>query len=116
MDANLGHETDALNFLSAVSREPYRYDFYQTLRRVECLYPARPRWGTALRPVDEPLRLGQEPELAFAPSPLASLDPGANGAPPRLHVRLFGLLGPNGPLPIHLTEYARHRVNGLSWD
>lgn len=110
MDTKLGHEADALNFLSAVSREPYRYDFYQTLRRLECLYPARPRWGTALRPVDEPVRLGQEPELAFAPAPLASLEPGVNGAPPRLHVRLFGLLGPNGPLPIHLTEYARHRL------
>ncbi len=29
---------------------------------------------------------------------------------PRLQVRLFGLLGPNGPLPIHLTEYARERL------
>jgi type VI secretion system protein ImpH len=110
MDANLGHETDALNFLSAVSREPYRYDFYQTLRRLECLYPTRPRWGTALRPIDEPVRLGQEPELAFAPAPLASLDLGPEGAPPRLHVRLFGLLGPNGPMPIHITEYVRHRL------
>jgi type VI secretion system protein ImpH len=25
-------------------------------------------------------------------------------------VRLFGLLGPNGPLPLHLTEYARERL------
>jgi type VI secretion system protein ImpH len=25
-------------------------------------------------------------------------------------VRLFGLLGPNGPLPIHLTEYTRQRL------
>ena len=30
--------------------------------------------------------------------------------PPRLQVRLFGLLGPNGPLPLHLTEYARERL------
>jgi type VI secretion system protein ImpH len=110
MDATLGHETDALNFLAALSGEPYRYDFYQTLRRLECLYDAKPRWGEALRPVDEPLRLGQEPDLAFAPAPLASLEFGKEGAPPRLQVRLFGLLGPNGPLPIHFTEYARHRL------
>ena len=110
MDANVGHETDALTFLSAVSKEPYRYDFYQTLRRLECLYDSRPRWGTALRPIEEPVRLGQEPELAFAPAPLASLEFGGDGAPPRLHVRLFGLLGPNGPMPIHLTEYTRHRL------
>ena len=110
MDANLGHETDALNFLSAVSREPYRYDFYQTLRRLECLYGTRPRWGTALRPIEEPVRLGQEPELSFAPAPLASLEFGESGSPPRLHVRLFGLLGPNGPMPTHITEYTRHRL------
>jgi type VI secretion system protein ImpH len=110
MDAKLGHETDALNFLSALAREPYRYDFYQTLRRLECLYDHKPRWGAALRPVDEPVRLGQDPDLAFAPAPLASLEFGRDGAPPRLQVRLFGLLGPNGPLPIHLTEYTRHRL------
>jgi len=110
MGANMGHETDALNFLAEVSREPYRYDFYQTLRRLECLYAQKPRWGSALRPIDEPVRLGQEPELAFAPAPLAALEFGRDGAPPRLQVRLFGLLGPNGPLPIHITEYARHRL------
>lgn len=110
MDAKLGHETDALTFLADVAREPYRYDFYQTLRRLECLYDHKPRWGTALRPVDEPVRLGQDPDLSFAPSPLASLEYGKDGAPARLQVRLFGLLGPNGPLPIHLTEYVRHRL------
>ena len=110
MDAKLGHETDALTFLADLAREPYRYDFYQTLRRLECLYGDKPRWGTALRPVDEPVRLGQDPDLSFAPAPLASLEFGKDGAPPRLQVRLFGLLGPNGPLPIHLTEYVRHRL------
>ena len=110
MDAKLGHETDALTFLSAVAREPYQYDFYQTMRRLECLYDHKPRWGMALRPAEEPVRLGQEPDLSFAPSPLASLEFRKDGAPPRLQVRLFGLLGPNGPLPIHITEYARHRL------
>jgi type VI secretion system protein ImpH len=110
MDAKLGHATAALSFLEALSREPYRYDFYQTLRRIECLYGDRPRWGMARRPSAEPLRLGQDPDLAFAPAPLAALEFGRDGAPPRLQVRLFGMLGPNGPLPIHLTEYVRHRL------
>ena len=114
MDAKLGHETDALTFLLDVAKEPYRYDFYQTLRRLECLYDQKPRWGTALRPVDEPVRLGQDPDLSFAPAPLASLEFGKDGAPPRLQVRLFGMLGPNGPLPIHLTEYVRHRLRHAS--
>lgn len=110
MDAQLGYSTDALRFLEALAREPYRYDFYETLRRIECLCADKPRWATAQRPVDEPIRLGQDPDLTFAPSPLAAVEFGRNGAPTRLHVRLFGLLGPNGPLPIHMTEYVRHRL------
>lgn len=105
----MGREADALAFFAALAEAPYRYDFYQTLRRLECLYDAKPRWGEALRPVDEPVRLGQDPDVAFAPAPLASFEAGA-GKPPRLQVRLFGLCGPNGPLPIHVTEYARERL------
>jgi type VI secretion system protein ImpH len=114
MDAQLGNATAALSFLEALSREPYRYDFYETLRRLECLYPDRPRWAMARRPSAEPIRLGQDPDLAFAPAPIASLEFGRDGAVPRLQVRLFGLLGPNGPLPIHLTEYVRHRLRHAS--
>lgn len=110
MGATLGRETDAVAFFSALAEAPYKFDFYQTLRRLECLYDPKPRWGHARRPVDEPVRLGQDPELSFAPAPLASFERGVEGRPPRLHVRLFGLLGPNGPLPIHITEYARERL------
>ena len=74
MDAKLGRETDALNFLTGLASEPYRYDFYQTLRRIECLYGQKPRWGTAPRPVDEPMRLGQDPDLAFAECEVEDFD------------------------------------------
>jgi type VI secretion system protein ImpH len=105
----MGREADALAFFEELAAAPFRYDFYQTLRRLECLHDDKPRWGRALRPVDEPVRLGQEPDLSFAPAPLASFEAHA-GTTPRLQVRLFGLFGPNGPLPIHLTEYARERL------
>jgi type VI secretion system protein ImpH len=104
-----GRQTDALTFFAELAAAPYRYDFYQTLRRLECLYDEKPRWGRALRPIDEPVRLGQDPDLSFAPAPLASFETRGD-RPPRLQVRLFGLFGPNGPLPIHLTEYARERL------
>jgi type VI secretion system protein ImpH len=104
-----GRQADALTFFAELAAAPYKYDFYQTLRRLECLYEQKPRWGRALRPIDEPVRLGQDPDLAFAPAPLASFESRADGVP-RLQVRLFGLFGPNGPLPIHLTEYARERL------
>lgn len=110
MDAAMGREADAVAFLAALSAAPHDFDFYQTMRRLECLYSNRPRWGEALRPVDEPVRLGQDPDLSFAPAPLASFDRGREGRRPRLQVRLFGLLGPNGPLPLHITEHVRERL------
>jgi type VI secretion system protein ImpH len=109
MGSAVGRQADALAFFAELAAAPYRHDFYQTLRRLECLHDDKPRWGRALRPVDEPVRLGQEPDLSFAPAPLASFD-ASDGRTPRLQVRLFGLFGPNGPLPIHLTEYARERL------
>lgn len=93
---------------------PYQFDFFQVLRRLECLSNDgrdRPRFGAASRPADEPIRLGQEPSLAFAPAALARFQSGKEGLPPRLSVNFFGLLGPNGPLPLHLTEYARDRAH-----
>lgn len=113
MDAAAGRETDALAFFAELSRAPYQHDFYLTLRRIECLYANHPRWAEARLPADEPVRLGQDPDLSFAPAPLASFE--LRGAlPPRLQVRLFGLLGPNGPLPIHMTEYARERLRNAN--
>jgi type VI secretion system protein ImpH len=106
----MGRETDALGFFAALSETPYAFDFYQTLRQFECIYADKPRWGEALRPTDESVRLGQEPELSFAPAPLASFGTPSGERRPRLQVRLFGLFGPNGPLPLHLTEYARERA------
>lgn len=103
-------EADRVVFFDALEREPFAYDFYQAMRRIECLYPGMPRWGTALRPQDEPIRLGQEPSMVFSPASLSGFKRERNGKPPRLEVRFFGLLGPNGALPTHLTEYARHRI------
>ena len=65
----MGRETDAVAFFAELAEATYRYDFYQTLRRIECLYATKPRWGEALLPSEEPVRLGQDPDLSFAPAP-----------------------------------------------
>ena len=88
---------------------PHAFDFFALMRRVESLHPDAPRIGRALRPSQEALRLGQEPELDFAPASLASFGH-EGGAAPRLGVRFFGLLGSQGPMPLHLTEYVRERT------
>jgi len=104
-------QADPLTLFQALEAAPYRWDFFQAMRRVECLYPGLPRIGQALRPADEPLRLAQEPALTFAPATLSSFGVPPGATVPRLQVRFFGLLGPNGPLPLHLTELARERVH-----
>jgi type VI secretion system protein ImpH len=98
------------SFLRELEERPYEHDLYATLRRIECLFPDKPRLGQAARPADEPLRLGQDVSLSFAPAPIAELHRGDDARPPKLTQRLFGLLGPNGPLPLHLTDYARERL------
>jgi type VI secretion system protein ImpH len=94
---------------ASVQAAPYAHDFFALLRRLESLHPQAPRIGRALRPSQEPIRLGQEPDLDFAPAALASFAQ-EGGPAPRLGVRFFGLLGPQGPMPLHLTEYVRERL------
>lgn len=101
------HQREAL--LAALAAAPWDFSFLQTLRRLDCLQPDRPRIGATTRPADDPVRLGQRSSLRFAPSELAALEPSRGGRPPHLLVYFLGLLGPNGPLPLHLTEYARDR-------
>jgi type VI secretion system protein ImpH len=97
-----------LSLTEALEREPWAFDFFQALRRLEAEHADRPRLGRSRRPGDDAIRLCQEPSMAFAPSAIAGYH-AAPGRPPRLSVFLLGLLGPNGPLPLHLTEYARSR-------
>ena len=92
-----------------IAAQPWRYDFFHALRLIESHHPDMPRLGTARRPADEPIRLGQTPDLSFAPSALHAVVPATPASKPRLEVRFFGLFGPNGPLPYHLTEYAHQR-------
>lgn len=96
-------------WLAKVSAEAHRHDLYQTLRRIASAHPELPLLGEALRPVDEPVRMGQPAELDFAPAALHSLSRTSGGLP-RLMQRVFGLLGSNGALPLHLTEYTRDRA------
>jgi type VI secretion system protein ImpH len=96
--------------LHALQETPWAHDFHHALRRLEALHPERPRWGLARRPKDDALRLGQQPALDFAPASVAGLTSADDKRPARLEIRFFGLLGPNGPLPLHLTEHARERL------
>lgn len=94
-----------------VAATPYAYDLYALLRWLDARAGMPSHLGRATHPADEPLRIGQQPSFAFAPATLAhATPPTTDGKPPRVFIYGFGLFGPNGPLPLHLTEYARERT------
>jgi type VI secretion system protein ImpH len=102
--------------LRRLADEPHRFDFFQAVRLLENAHPGLPRVGTSLRLRDDPVRFAQSPSLSFAPAALAGFAPAAGEAPPTLTQRFFGLFGANGPLPLHMTEYARERARRMPSD
>ena len=103
--------TRAIALQNDLQEAPYKFDFYAAIRQFECAHPEYQKLGESLKPSEDPLRLGQQPSMAFAPSTVSNFEPGSEGRPPRLETLFFGLFGPNGPLPLHLTEYARDRLH-----
>jgi type VI secretion system protein ImpH len=96
---------------SGLEADAAQFDFYYTLRHIDANVPGGMPLGRAPRPRDEPLRLTQHVSLIFAPATLYKYRPdvAANGLG-RLSVHHFGLFGPNGALPGHLTEYVQERI------
>ena len=101
---------DLAQLFETIKDKPHEFGFFAVLRLIECLYPERPRIGTSTRPVDDPIRLGQDPAMSFESASLTRFEAAEDTRPHRLTVRFLGLLGPNGPLPLHLTEYAQERL------
>ncbi len=108
METRAGARPDDLTQFARLSRSPQSYHLFHALRIIEAHHADMPRLGASRRPRQDPVRLGQEPELAFPAATVAALRPSRSGHL-KLVNRAFGLFGPNGPLPLHLTEYARDR-------
>ena len=98
-----------LSLKDQLREQPWRFSFYQAMRLLEGSGGRSVRWGYARKPADDPVRLAQEPTNIMAPASLSEFNASA-GQKPRLSVLFFGLFGPNGPLPGHLTEFARERA------
>lgn len=105
---------------------PWKFGFFAVLRRIGAACSPQPPIGLASRPRQESFRLGQVAALIFAPREIAGavlpgdpqpalsgaapLRPGNNPDLPTMRVYGLGLLGPNGPLPLHYTELIRDRL------
>lgn len=95
---------------SELEEQVARMDFFQVLRLIENANVLLPRIGASLRPRDDAVRFGQDPQLVFHPTTLAHFKRADGEGRARLAVNFFGLLGANGPMPVHITEYVRDRL------
>lgn len=102
-------ETARLRLYQNLGKHPYEFGFYSALRRVENANSDKAKIGYARKPAEDAVRLGQQVSMAFAPSTIASFERNEQFRD-RMNVYFFGLFGCNGPMPLHMTEYALNRV------
>ncbi|MTI00410.1 type VI secretion system baseplate subunit TssG [Roseibium sp. RKSG952] len=109
--ASTERETDPdLSRIDALSQSPQTFHLFQALRLIEVAHADRPRLGRSQRPSEDPVRLAQAPDLAFPASTVAAFDTDPDTGRHTLSQHVYGLFGPNGALPLHLTEHARDRL------
>jgi type VI secretion system protein ImpH len=84
------------------------FDFFELLRRLE---QRSGLFGHSGRPDREPARLGQHVRLAFSARDLVQFREADGETPARVTVANLGLLGPEGPMPLHLTRWVLDRLS-----
>jgi type VI secretion system protein ImpH len=98
--ATLAPLAEPSGFWRALEAAPYAFDLFFAMRWIDAKQNPGPRLGYAAR---------QQPSLIFAPAMLSHVRVPARGLPPVISQYAFGLFGPGGPLPLHLTELAHER-------
>ncbi|MBP1852485.1 type VI secretion system baseplate subunit TssG [Rhizobium halophytocola] len=98
-----------LSRLEALRENPHSHHIFHALRLIEATYADHPRLGRSRRPSQDAVRLTQDPELAFPASTISAFGPHPTTGRQQLTQSVFGLFGPHGALPLHITEYARDR-------
>lgn len=91
-----------MKVFTQIASEPYRYDLFAVLRRLESHYQHLPRIGENAALRDEFIRVSQNPYFAFPASNLAGFE--RKGAGWRVFVQFLGQFGPQGALPLATTE------------
>ena len=94
-----------MSLVDDIGKEPWRFDFYSVLRRIERSFAERPRIGDSASLREEYVALGQDPYMDFPASNLSRFERDETGRL-RILVKFLGLLGPQGALPLATTEEA----------
>jgi type VI secretion system protein ImpH len=99
-----------VTFRDELLAEPWRFDLFAVLRRLERENLHKPRIGQARTLADEFATLCQDPYLEFPDSNIEAAEEEPSGRL-RLKVRFLGMFGPQGALPLTTTHEARGWVN-----
>ncbi|WP_313623389.1 type VI secretion system baseplate subunit TssG [Achromobacter sp.] len=88
--------------------QPWKTSFLSLMRALSAHTTDAPVPGAALLPSQESHRIGQRASLVFAPSEVAAVEHDGT----HIHVQLhsLGMWGPQGPMPLHMSELAYTRV------
>ncbi|MEI2266626.1 type VI secretion system baseplate subunit TssG [Erwinia sp. CGal63] len=89
-------------------KRPWEAGFFSVMRAITAKTPGMPAPGAAVLPTQENFRLGQTATMIFPPREIASIAQHDG----RIDIELFGLgvWGPQGALPLHLSELAYSRA------
>jgi type VI secretion system ImpH/TssG family protein len=107
MAATDGPAPDHLSFLRQAAEQARRYGFFPLVRAAEARARHLPRVGRSRLPAQNVLDMAHAPSMEFPGATLEAIEFRGTG---RATVRgcFVGLTGPMGPLPLHLTEFARY--------
>lgn len=100
----------AATLLDRIKHDPEQQDLFKILREIERNFPNKPRIGDSTVLADEVVRLMQDPFLAFPATNVGEGEVTEDGRI-RLVTRFLGMFGPQGALPLYVTETAKEWLN-----
>src|SRR4051812_36009091 len=106
MAAKARSASEHLEFLRQAAKDARRHGVFSLLRAAEARAPALPRIGEARLPAQNIVDLSQAPTMEFPGPTLEAVIVSKGRA--RVEGYWFGLTGPMGPLPLHMTEFAHY--------
>ena len=106
---NLAVDLERWPVADSLTREPYRFEFFQAVRLLARMFPRRQVVGRFSNPRDEVVRLGVNPHMAFPASQVQELEASSDG-PVQMRVNFMGLIGPLGVLPMPYSEMVLERM------
>jgi len=98
-----------VTFLRNLEAEPWRFDYFTVLRHLERTHKDWPRISDSAARREDFVQFGQDPYMDFPASNLARAVQGDN-KPLKVLVKFLGLLGPQGAMPLAMTEEIYHYV------